>query len=46
MDMDAFDIILDSNKLFDIILTKVDKCSKKFYKRTKRFVFFMDEKLS
>ena len=30
LDIDIFDIISNSNKLFSLILTKVDKCSKSF----------------
>ena len=39
IDIDIFDIIVNSNKLFSIILTKVDKCSKKFSNEQKESLF-------
>ena len=39
MDIDIFDIIVNSNKLFSIILTKVDKCSKNFINEQKESLF-------
>ena len=39
IDIDIFDIIVNSNKLFSIILTKVDKCSKNFINEQKESLF-------
>ena len=39
IDIDIFDIIVNSNKLFSIILTKVDKCSKNFINEQKESFF-------
>ena len=38
-DIDIFDIIVNSNKFFSIILTKVDKCSKNFINEQKESLF-------
>ena len=37
--IDIFDIIVNSNKFFSIILTKVDKCSKNFINEQKESFF-------
>ena len=39
IDIDIFDIIVNSNKLFSIILTKVDKCSKNFINEQRESLF-------
>ena len=39
IDIDIFDIIVNSNKFFSIILTKVDKCSKNFINEQKESLF-------
>ena len=39
IDIDFFDIIVNSNKLFSIILTKADKCSKNFINEQKDSLF-------
>ena len=39
IDIDIFDIIVNSNKFFSIILTKVDKCSNNFINKQKESLF-------